>query len=360
MGSNFEDYNSSDDYDDYNMEENEDSVSDNSHKSDCGKDSNYEIGENDNKYDENMDGTTEWIGVENKREDQEKRAANENSKQIERIGFGDDSDSNFDDYAAPNLDFEFESLRGLNKDNSNKPPNFNPKTDYENPPLQFFGNEVMKESKCYLTKSQTYRAKRHALKLIKGNKGDQYSKRPKYIKEIERSNPGSTIIMKLVDECSDEGNVQSLVSTQQDDNMVQRLGEVVGLGEGKRYGGSKKKALSQKRRKKQKLSNEHNKGDGKNIIGSALVPKSNFYEVFGIQKPAAIHNDQLGQSKQRRRRPGFCGAIVVVKVKDQMGGCGGDGGGGGGGGGGGKGFRWWIFVAAMEVSDGWIFLDAME
>ncbi|KAL3516624.1 hypothetical protein ACH5RR_023526 [Cinchona calisaya] len=63
MGSNFEDHNRDDD-DYYNREEDEDFGSDNSHTSDSGgsefssKDSDYDMKEDDDEYDENMDGTT--------------------------------------------------------------------------------------------------------------------------------------------------------------------------------------------------------------------------------------------------------------------------------------------------------------
>nr|XP_027103297.1 uncharacterized protein LOC113724609 [Coffea arabica] len=47
------------------------------------------------------------------------------------------------------------------------------------------------------------RAKKIAENLGKGSEMDQFNKLPYYINEIERSNPGSTVIMKLVDDYCD-------------------------------------------------------------------------------------------------------------------------------------------------------------
>ncbi|XP_071918867.1 uncharacterized protein [Coffea arabica] len=61
----------------------------------------------------------------------------------------------------------------------------------------------MKEHKCHLSSHQGYRAKKIAENLAKGSEMDQYNKLSQYINEIERSNPGSIVIMKLVDNYCD-------------------------------------------------------------------------------------------------------------------------------------------------------------
>ncbi|KAL3502273.1 hypothetical protein ACH5RR_036722 [Cinchona calisaya] len=114
-------------------------------------------------------------------------------------------------------------------------------------------------------------------------------------------------------------------STEQDDNMVQGLGEAAGLGEGSNVNITNiecglfeivleqamkkedvkevRKKFQQKGWKKQKVSNDQNEGNGENIIGLALVPEPNLYEDFGISKPTTAHSSQPGSSKQRRGRP---------------------------------------------------------
>lgn len=57
----------------------------------------------------------------------------------------------------------------------------------------------MKENKCHLSRHQGYRAKKIASNIANGSELEQYNKLPRYINEIKRSNPGSTVIMKMVD-----------------------------------------------------------------------------------------------------------------------------------------------------------------
>ncbi|KAL3512745.1 hypothetical protein ACH5RR_025462 [Cinchona calisaya] len=57
----------------------------------------------------------------------------------------------------------------------------------------------MNGNKFFLSKDQGYRAKRLALSMIHGSKEDQYNKISDYIHEIKRSNPGTTVVLKLVD-----------------------------------------------------------------------------------------------------------------------------------------------------------------
>nr|XP_027099128.1 uncharacterized protein LOC113718418 [Coffea arabica] len=71
----------------------------------------------------------------------------------------------------------------------------------ENPRLDLksFTNKVRKENKCLFSKYQGYRAKRAATKIVQRDETDHYKKLPDYINEIKRSNPGTTVIMKVVD-----------------------------------------------------------------------------------------------------------------------------------------------------------------
>lgn len=71
-----------------------------------------------------------------------------------------------------------------------------------------FKNLVMKENKVHFSRHQGYRAKKIAQQLAKGSEVDQHNKLPKYINEIRRSNPGSTVIMKLVDDYYDAVTMQ--------------------------------------------------------------------------------------------------------------------------------------------------------
>ena len=61
----------------------------------------------------------------------------------------------------------------------------------------------MKENKCYLSRHQGYRAKKIGRELAQGSDVDQYNKLPKYINEILRSNPGSTVVMKVAEDYCD-------------------------------------------------------------------------------------------------------------------------------------------------------------
>ena len=74
----------------------------------------------------------------------------------------------------------------------------NPKMDYAS-----FKNLVMKENKCYLSRHQGYRAKKIGRELAQASDVDQYNKLPKYINEILRSNPGSTVVMKVAEDYFD-------------------------------------------------------------------------------------------------------------------------------------------------------------
>ena len=71
----------------------------------------------------------------------------------------------------------------------------NPKVNMEH-----FRKTVMKDNKCSFSKKQTYRARRKAMKIIHGSETDQYSKLGAYIHKFQKSNPGISIILKIVDE----------------------------------------------------------------------------------------------------------------------------------------------------------------
>ncbi|KAG8373436.1 hypothetical protein BUALT_Bualt11G0024100 [Buddleja alternifolia] len=58
-----------------------------------------------------------------------------------------------------------------------------------------FRQDVVQEIRCTVTKSQAYRAKRKALKIIEGKAEDQYDQLWDYAQELRRSNPMSTIVM---------------------------------------------------------------------------------------------------------------------------------------------------------------------
>ncbi|XP_012850789.1 PREDICTED: uncharacterized protein LOC105970499 [Erythranthe guttata] len=72
----------------------------------------------------------------------------------------------------------------------------------ENPKLgtSEFRNEVCTTLKANVSRSQAYRAKQKALKLIQGTLEEQFSKIRDYCQELDRSNPGSTVRMQLNDE----------------------------------------------------------------------------------------------------------------------------------------------------------------
>lgn len=72
----------------------------------------------------------------------------------------------------------------------------------ENPKLgtNEFRSEICTTLKANISKSQAYRARRKALQIIQGTLEEQFSKIYDYCLEIERTNPGSTVILKLTDE----------------------------------------------------------------------------------------------------------------------------------------------------------------
>ncbi|XP_071902773.1 uncharacterized protein [Coffea arabica] len=79
----------------------------------------------------------------------------------------------------------------------------NPKVNMEH-----FRKTVMRENKCSFSKKQTYRARNRAFKIIHGSESDQYGKLGAYMNEIQKSNPGSSIILKTVDESTSTATQQ--------------------------------------------------------------------------------------------------------------------------------------------------------
>ncbi|XP_027172189.1 uncharacterized protein LOC113771833 [Coffea eugenioides] len=69
----------------------------------------------------------------------------------------------------------------------------NPKVNMEH-----FRKKVMRKNMCSFSKKQTYRARNRAFKIIHGSESDQYGKLGAYMNEIQKSNPGSSIILKTV------------------------------------------------------------------------------------------------------------------------------------------------------------------
>ncbi|XP_012842534.1 PREDICTED: uncharacterized protein LOC105962758 [Erythranthe guttata] len=63
-----------------------------------------------------------------------------------------------------------------------------------------FRSEICTTLKANITRSQAYRARKKAIKIIQGTLEEQFSKIYDYCLEIERTNPGSTVIMKLTEE----------------------------------------------------------------------------------------------------------------------------------------------------------------
>lgn len=62
-------------------------------------------------------------------------------------------------------------------------------------PITAFKARVRKEMKCDVSKSQLYRAKRKATKLIYGSDLEQYGRLWDYCEELRRFNPSSTVVM---------------------------------------------------------------------------------------------------------------------------------------------------------------------
>ncbi|KAG8377365.1 hypothetical protein BUALT_Bualt08G0025500 [Buddleja alternifolia] len=63
-----------------------------------------------------------------------------------------------------------------------------------------FRQDVIEEINCHVSKDQTYRAIRKALKAIEGSPDYQYTRLWDYADELRRTNPGSTIILGIEDD----------------------------------------------------------------------------------------------------------------------------------------------------------------
>ncbi|KAF7129371.1 hypothetical protein RHSIM_Rhsim10G0030500 [Rhododendron simsii] len=60
--------------------------------------------------------------------------------------------------------------------------------------------QVQKDHKVGLSKSQLYREKSKAKEMIKGSHVEQYAKLPDYCEMLRRTNPGTTVIMKTIED----------------------------------------------------------------------------------------------------------------------------------------------------------------
>ena len=72
-----------------------------------------------------------------------------------------------------------------------------------------FRAQVMKENRFFISSIQGYKPRRKALKIVQGSEVDQYCLLSRYIAKIRRSNPGSTVVMKMVDNFCDRTTGQS-------------------------------------------------------------------------------------------------------------------------------------------------------
>ncbi|XP_058224864.1 uncharacterized protein LOC131334019 isoform X1 [Rhododendron vialii] len=68
-------------------------------------------------------------------------------------------------------------------------------------------DQVQKDHKVGVSRSQLYRAKSKAKEMIEGSHVEQYAKLPDYCEELRRTNPGSTVIMKTIED--EEGGEKS-------------------------------------------------------------------------------------------------------------------------------------------------------
>ena len=68
-----------------------------------------------------------------------------------------------------------------------------------------FRETVMRDHVVQVSRSQSYRARELAMKMIEGTYKEQYGKLWGYIEELKRTNPGSTVIMKLQEGTLEQG-----------------------------------------------------------------------------------------------------------------------------------------------------------
>ncbi|KAL0298744.1 UNVERIFIED_CONTAM: hypothetical protein Sradi_6534200 [Sesamum radiatum] len=68
-----------------------------------------------------------------------------------------------------------------------------------------FRHEVCKDLRLSISKQQAYKARRKALQKIQGDDDEQYNKLWDYVEELRRTNPGSTVLMSMVDSSDGRG-----------------------------------------------------------------------------------------------------------------------------------------------------------
>ncbi|XP_058183731.1 uncharacterized protein LOC131301443 [Rhododendron vialii] len=67
-------------------------------------------------------------------------------------------------------------------------------------------DQVQKDHKVGVSRSQLYRAKTKAMEMIEGSHVEQYAKLLDYCEELRRTNPGTTVIMKTIEDEEGGGN----------------------------------------------------------------------------------------------------------------------------------------------------------
>ncbi|KAL0431190.1 UNVERIFIED_CONTAM: hypothetical protein Sradi_0745000, partial [Sesamum radiatum] len=73
-----------------------------------------------------------------------------------------------------------------------------------------FRNDVVRDIRCQVSKTQAYRAKKKVMKKIEGSAKEQYSKLWEYVEELRRSNPGSTISIGTIDDVACGKKIEKL------------------------------------------------------------------------------------------------------------------------------------------------------
>ncbi|XP_058190953.1 uncharacterized protein LOC131308155 [Rhododendron vialii] len=67
-------------------------------------------------------------------------------------------------------------------------------------PVKSFKDQVQKDHKVGVSRAQLYKAKGKAFQIIEGDYMEQYTKLPDYCEELRRTNPGTTITMKTIED----------------------------------------------------------------------------------------------------------------------------------------------------------------
>ena len=108
-----------------------------------GKDSDCDQNSDDNYYDENVDENSEWLGIENRKQEQlnmdlKKKFADARMRHMPRTQIPSDTKSDADNYdidVAPDLGTDTGSVRGLDEEDRLRPLIFDSK-DENNPKIK--------------------------------------------------------------------------------------------------------------------------------------------------------------------------------------------------------------------------------